>query len=361
MAAINFPSSPTNGQEFTSGDFTWVFSAISAGGPGAWRLKPTPVVSPYIFINADNIGIGQAVFQDATGISRNDVVGYYACYNLTTGDRNNVMGTYALGKGTTADSNVVIGDAASWFPNGSRNVSVGRGAYYNATTGDENTAIGYAALSKWAPGDFTYYGNGSTGSECIAIGGKSLWSNTTGNGNTALGHSAGYNITTGDNNIFIGHDAGNSGTNNFATGSNSIIIGYNASSSTTSVSNEITLGNSSIATLRCQTQTISSLSDERDKQDIYPLRFGLDLINQLDPVEFTWAMRDGGKFGIKDIGFIAQELMDVEDNFDAHEYLQLTYRNNPEKLEASYGRLVPLLVRAVQELSDKVRELEQKL
>ena len=361
MAAINFPSSPTNGQEFTSGDFTWVFSSTGAGGPGAWRLKPTPVVSPYIFIDSDNIGIGQAVFQDATGISRNDVVGYYACYNLTTGDRNNVMGTYALGKGTTADSNVVIGDAASWFPNGDRNVAVGRGAYYNATTGDENTAIGYAALSKWAPGDFTYYGAGSTGSECIAIGSKSLWSNTTGNGNTALGHSAGYNITTGANNIFIGHDAGNSGTNNFATGSNSIIIGYNASSSSTSVSDEITLGNSSIATLRCQVTTITSLSDERDKQDIYPLRYGLDFIEKLEPVEFTWAMRDGGKFGIKDVGFVAQDLMQVEDEFDAHEYLQLTYRNNPEKLEASYGRLVPLLVRAVQELSDKVRELEQKL
>ena len=361
MAAINFPSSPTNGQEFTSGDFTWVFSSTGAGGPGAWRLKPTPVVSPYIFIDSDNIGIGQAVFQDATGISRNDVVGYYACYNLTTGDRNNVMGTYALGKGTTADSNVVIGDAAGWFPNGDRNVAVGRGAYYNATTGDENTTIGYAALSKWAPGDFTYYGAGSTGSECIAIGGKSLWSNTTGNGNTALGHSAGYNITTGVNNIFIGHDAGNSGTNNFATGSNSIIIGYNASSSSTSVSDEITLGNSSIATLRCQVTTITSLSDERDKQDIYPLRYGLDFIEKLEPVEFTWAMRDGGKFGIKDVGFVAQDLMQVEDEFDAHEYLQLTYRNNPEKLEASYGRLVPLLVRAVQELSDKVRELEQKL
>ena len=361
MAAINFPSSPTNGQEFTSGDFTWVFSSTGAGGPGAWRLKPTPVVSPYIFIDSDNIGIGQAVFQDATGISRNDVVGYYACYNLTTGDRNNVMGTYALGKGTTADSNVVIGDAAGWFPNGDRNVAVGRGAYYNATTGDENTAIGYAALSKWAPGDFTYYGAGSTGSECIAIGGKSLWSNTTGNGNTALGHSAGYNITTGANNIFIGHDAGNSGTNNFATGSNSIIIGYNASSSSTSVSDEITLGNSSIATLRCQVTTITSLSDERDKQDIYPLRYGLDFIEKLVPGVLTRAMRGGGKFAIKDVGFVAQDLMQVVDEFGAHEYLQLTYRNNPEKLEATYGRLVPLLVRAVQELSDKVRELEQKL
>jgi len=43
---INFPSSPTNGQIFTDGDKTWVFSAISAGGPGAWKLQTTIVSGP---------------------------------------------------------------------------------------------------------------------------------------------------------------------------------------------------------------------------------------------------------------------------------------------------------------------------
>lgn len=364
MASINFPSSPTNGQEFTSGDFTWIFSSTGAGGPGAWKLKASPAQSPYWFIESSttkNIGIGETALQDRTTAIRGIGLGYASMYNITTGPRNIGIGTYTLGKLTTGERNTAIGDVCAWFSNGDRNTIAGNGSYYNSTSGSENVVMGYAAMSRWAPGYYDYYGSGATGSENIAVGAKSLWFTSTGNGNVGLGHSAGYNISTGTNSIFIGKNAGNSGTNNFATGTNSIIIGYNASSSTSSVSDEITLGNSSISALRCQVQTISSLSDERDKQDIYPLRFGLDFIDTLEPVEFTWMMRDGGKFGIKDIGFIAQDLVEAEDSVDAHDYLQLTYRNNPEKLEASYGRLVPLLVRAVQELSAKVKELELKL
>ena len=39
MATINFPSSPTDGQVFTDGDHTWIFSSTGAGGPGAWKLQ----------------------------------------------------------------------------------------------------------------------------------------------------------------------------------------------------------------------------------------------------------------------------------------------------------------------------------
>jgi hypothetical protein len=34
------------------------------------------------------------------------------------------------------------------------------------------------------------------------------------------------------------------------------------------------------------------------------------------------------------------------------------YDANPEKLEASYGKLIPVLVKAIQELSAKVTALE---
>ena len=81
----------------------------------------------------------------------------------------------------------------------------------------------------------------------------------------------------------------------------------------------------------------------------------------MNPVTFTWNTRDGGKVGVKDTGFIAQELMAAEDEEDLAEYLQLTYRDNPEKLEATQGRLIPILVKAIQELSAKVAELEAKV
>ena len=64
-------------------------------------------------------------------------------------------------------------------------------------------------------------------------------------------------------------------------------------------------------------------------------------------------MRDGAKVGQKDLGFIAQDLQELDD-----ENLQLVYSNNPKKLEASYGRLIPVLVKAIQDLSAKVTALE---
>lgn len=46
MATINFPTSPTDGQVFTDGDHTWIFSSVGAGGPGAWKLQAQTVTGP---------------------------------------------------------------------------------------------------------------------------------------------------------------------------------------------------------------------------------------------------------------------------------------------------------------------------
>ena len=172
------------------------------------------------------------------------------------------------------------------------------------------------------------------------VGYNSLSQNSSGTTNTAVGYEALYALQTGSN---------NSG------------LGYAAAASSTSVSNTVTLGNSSIATLRCQVTSITALSDERDKANIEESQYGLKLVEMLRPVTFEWNMRDGGKVGQKDIGFIAQDLVDVEDALNAHDTLALTYRDNPDKLEASYGRLVPVLVKAIQELSDKIAKLEEQV
>jgi hypothetical protein len=68
------------------------------------------------------------------------------------------------------------------------------------------------------------------------------------------------------------------------------------------------LGDAGINSLRCQVTTISSLSDQRDKTDIVDTGYGLDLINKLRPVEFTWDTRDGTITDKPDLGFIAQEM-----------------------------------------------------
>ena len=67
----------------------------------------------------------------------------------------------------------------------------------------------------------------------------------------------------------------------------------------------------------------------------------------------------GVKQGKKAVGFIAQELQEAMPNGE-NEILDLVYDINENRIEAKYGNLVPILVKAVQELSAKVKMLENK-
>ena len=49
-------------------------------------------------------------------------------------------------------------------------------------------------------------------------------------------------------------------------------------------------------------------------------------------------------------GFIAQDLQAAQ---EGKEYLDLVYSENPEKLEVTHIKLLPVMVKAIQELSAK--------
>jgi len=273
--------------------------------------------------------------------NRNTILGSQAVDNQNvTGDDNSVLG-FAAGQNITSGySNTLIGgNAGRLLQSSFENTYVGYHSGYNATGGNYNTALGVYSLREATSAD-----------RCTAIGRSTLISNTTGDFNTALGMSAGESNTSGSNNVFLGYNSGTS----HVTGSNTVIIGSTAQSSSTSASNEITLGNSSIGALRCQVTSITSLSDKRDKTNIKDSDYGLNIINSLRPVTFDWNNRDESENkGKKDVGFIAQELQEIDD-----ESLRLVYSENPEKLEATYGRLIPVMVKAIQELTAKVEMLE---
>ena len=223
-------------------------------------------------------------------------------------------------------------------------------ASYRSTTGNWNTSVGYQALIDNTTGDHNValgsnalYAN-TTADYNVAIGSNALSANTTGSRNVVSGHDAGDLITTGSNNVILGNSADPSANN----ATNQIVIGYNA---TGNGDNEITLGNSSITTLRAQVTSITSLSDKRDKTEIVSLTEGLDFIKQLKPVSFTWDTRDKAKVGIKSAGFIAQDLLALQQASLIGENLDLVSEVNPEKLEARYANLLPVIVKAIQEES----------
>merc|ERR1711981_887075 len=171
-----------------------------------------------------------------------------------------------------------------------------------------------------------------------------------------IGYETGTALTSGGDNLICGPSAGDALT----TGSNNVILGHDAAASAVDVDNEITLGNSSIATLRCQVTSITALSDRRDKTDINTLDLGLDFVDSLKPVKFKWNTREGlRKDGTYEAGFIAQDFQQIQKDNDA-DYLNLVLDSNPDRLEAAPGKLIPILVKAIQELTQEIELLKSK-
>ena len=212
---------------------------------------------------------------------------------------------------------------------------------------DASVLVGYSA------GKFV-----TTGASNVMIGSYAGQNNTTGYANCFIGTNAGSNNTTGFSNTFIGGQSNGFLFPTF-TGDNNIAIDGMPATSTSSSS--ITLGSNIHNILRCAVTSITSLSDERDKKEIEELPVGLDFVKGLKPVKFVWNDRDEfGKHDIKDFGFIAQDLKKSQEDANLADTLKLVYEENPEKLEASYGKLIPVLVKAIQELTAKVELLEAK-
>ena len=287
-----------------------------------------------ITTGTQNIAIGTDTLKTITGANRNIAIGFEALSSLTSGNSNTAIGTYALNNAVTGGGNVAIGYNASSQLNGGFNTSTGYEALVSLVTGGNNTAIG----------------------------GRAGYLLSTGNGNVFLGPQAGWALTTGNDNIIIGFgNPGGPGQPELNSGNNNIMIGNNTLPSTPVADNEITLGNLSNTVLRCAVTSITSLSDSRDKEEVAELAVGLDFVKELNPVSFVWNDRDeSGKHGVKDFGFIAQDLKATQEKYDMAETLGLVYEENPEKLEASYGKLIPILVKAIQDLSAKVEALESK-
>lgn len=152
----------------------------------------------------------------------------------------NMSGFYASGNAST-----LLGSYSGYYSGGIERVAIGaysmRGSPSWNSTGAYSVGVGAYSL-------FNY----TSGEKNVAIGHSALYSATTSKWNVAIGHNAGYGLTTAsDNNVIIGYLAGYTGTNNLtASASNNIIIGASAQASASNVTNEITLGNSSITRLR---------------------------------------------------------------------------------------------------------------
>ena len=340
-----------------------------------------------------NIGIGKGVFTALTSATHNVVIGYEAGDAITSGEENVFIGKGAGSAITTAGGNIAIG----------------KGAYQYCDDEESNTAVGLNAL-----------GGGSLngGEYNIAIGNFSLDALTSGDQNTAVGYNTGTAVTTGGENTFVGYSAGlavvggttntlvgrnagsaiTSGTENtcvgdragdtIQTGATNQLFGTNVDVDAEDAANQIVIGHNFaspgdnyfafgkasnvVSNLFSTNASWARSSDERKKRNINDQELGLDFINDLRTVTFQWKpsnefpkeWNDYSEENTMDTdvvmhGFIAQEVKEAMDKHGEKDFGGWS-ENKDGMQNTSREMFVIPLIKAVQELTARVKELEDK-
>ena len=310
------------------------------------------------------------------GLSSSDTsVGAPAGTAVLSGGSNSFFGS-ASGVTVSGQAELnLTGSSAFGYaskPWGNYSVAVG----FNATVGAEG-AFADNAIS-------IGYGSAAPNTDTVAIGAQSnasgLRSVVIGKSTTAAerGISLGYEAKS---NAFqttsIGYQAGTG-----FTGNSNTFLGSLAGVQTVAYTNCTLLGNGTAVTGSNQVQlgdsatttyaygAVQNRSDARDKTDIRDTQLGLDFINALRPVDFRWDYRadyDGEKDGSKarsrfHHGLIAQEVKSACDaaGVDFGGYQDHTISGGADVLSIGYDEMIAPLIKAVQELTARVAELEAK-
>ncbi len=357
------------GQKNTTGSYNNVFGG-NAGlentsgsnnnffGSGAGQENTIGSNNNFFGINAGN--------GNTTGLN-NNFFGSNAGDVHTTGNNNNFFGSNAGGSNTTGSDNVFIGESAGLSnTTGDRNNFIGINAGRNNTTGGSNFFFGQSAGrsnttggSNIGLGDFTFNQSGET---------------TTGESNVFIGGNAGDNITgSASGNLVLG----NSNKLPTAGGSNQVVIkniifATGASGTGTTIAGNVGIGVSSPAvqfhtTSNVRFAGLTSITDLRTdadgdlfngsdfnlKNSIDTINFGLQDVLKLKPVQFNWNDISRNLNEYKNLGFIAQDVMDVIPNAASS--------MGDGDMQVDYNAIVATLTKAIQEQQALIKALEQRI
>ena len=318
-AKLSNSSITVNGQSISLG-------ASGSVPPVQWQAKVTSDGSTvttmvagrgYFVDNSSAAGLVKLPASAARGdiVQIKDYAGNFGTNNLTI-QRNghNIQGDGNDGRLKTIRQSVVyvyVDATKGWLVTNQHDVGDLEGPAYTSATGGNN---------------------GVVGSFCMDIGSGM-------NYNVAMGHDTARHVTTGSNNIMLGHSAGhnNSPSGQITTGSNNICLG----------NNNITNAFIKVA--------FTVTSDKRDKIEDGVVSHGLDFVNQLKPKSF-WFRKNresDQKHGDKRYGFYAQDILALEGSNAV-----VIDNKDPENLKYKGDQLIPILVKAIQELTMEVNKLK---
>ncbi len=342
-------------QGLTVGKGTGAISTNTAVGSNALYLNTSGshntamgyLASQSNLIGRWNTAIGSNALRDNTS-DANTAVGYQALLSNNSGSSNTASGYTALASNTSGNNNTAAGVAALYTnTSGSDNTATGNQALNLNLTGYQNTAEGSGAL-----------GSNSVGFQNTATGYRALFLNTS-SGNTAHGSYALYSNASGSNNTACGVSALYSNTSGSGNTSISPVTAAGATSpvfNPTTQDNRFCMGSTAVTNAYIQVAW-TVVSDARDKTNFGVIPHGLAFVNKLTPVSFQFkeSRAVDVPHGPVRYGFRAQDILALEGASSV-----VIDAEDPEKLRFNESSLVPILVKAIQELTARVAALEAR-
>lgn len=380
----------TTGSNNTANGFQALYSNSSGGGNVALGYSSLPLNTT----GDNNIAIGPSALGSNTDGFENIAIGGNASFLGSSTTRNIAIGYEAL-YNNLGQSNMAVG-YRSMYSNvyGEINSAFGFGAMSDNTEGWFNSAFGYGSMtlnngtSNTAMGTYSLFYNQS-GSNNVALGFQSLINSATGSSNTAVGSSAGFNGSDLNAVTFIGSSTGSTIDNVY----NSTAIG---SLTQSTASNQVRIGNDMVTSIGGYANW-TNLSDGRFKKNMKEDVPGLEFITKLRPVTYTLDI-DGlekaletpssitgkgnllkgmraptaqekklsqqeiaarqAKAQIVHTGFVAQEVEKAAQQLNYNFSGVDAPKNVKDFYGLRYAEFVVPLVKAVQELDEKTKEID---
>ena len=220
----------------------------------------------------------------------------------------------------------------------------GDGKKHFMLRGDNNVEYGSVGLSASSgsaslqlQGENTIVFNTNTDTERFRI---------DGDGDLCIGTTAGFrgsekvSVVAGTVDCFAGYTHAAFAVARKASFVNTFFLLFEANNG--SAIGSITSGGSSV--------TYNTSSDYRLKENIQPMEDGLERLKQLNPIKFNWK-----EAGTESEGFLAHEVQTIFPE-------AVDGEKDGEKIQSmDYGRITPLLVKAIQEQQEQIDALQSKI
>jgi len=368
------------------------------------KSRDTADILEDVKVDGNVTAVGQETLKDNTGI-HNTGVGYRAMFNPSmSGSSNVAFGNYNLYANTSGASNTALG-YQSLFSNStaSKNTSVGYQSGMFNTTGIDNTFLGSLAGHNNTTGTYNTFVGKDAGLTNTTASSSSYFGEfsgrlATGNSNTFYGQQSGHTVTTGSKNTILGRYTGNQGGLDIRTLSNIIVLSDGDGNPRVHVdsSNAVligtgfaTTGGSSgikinangagietkagttgfhyhnrfynsggqvgyISTQNSSTQ-YNTTSDHRLKENVDYTWDATTRLKQLKPARFNF-IADGTDVVVD--GFLAHEAQAVVPEAVTGTHNEVDADGNPVYQGIDQSKLVPLLVKTIQELEARITALE---